>query len=495
MYIVKLYMFHNHSKINLSKIHVHCKTGSCFYYRKMNVDEHVKLCDEQAYKNARLAWQIKGHMTTDSNRSQGEPSCHRSGSGVPEPRKYCHHGNKNSIDCFDCTEIGLETEPQIQNTDSDSDEAAVGKTVCSVVYSENMLADTSVQGTNFNTGTTMNPVDNKEGSKYLDEVDSESASNTLKVDALSSIKRKCSAQATETNQSSVKRVKLGNIDASNSSPNNNFVTRQSGASNICLERPVVNSHFVNIPTRTLPQLRESPSAGFDVPSFIWQKQEMGCAIVDNVFNRTLEEMGLSPDPVVNLTATTRLTVENDSIETAIRSQGLRTNTSHHRILMSDMEELRHNATMEDFQHTQNQLSRIMADVQPVRNDDPNVTPYNTLNSVTITKENYNCDEAKSELVHCSSSNVVNNLDTNDDLTPAVADDIMRNDMGADEKIVGMENRCETSVSAADHADSVVMEYCENTQYETLAERDSENVLDLAVSAAILNQGLTFDAVQ
>lgn len=62
----------------------------------------------------------------------------------------------------------------------------------------------------------------------------------------------------------------------------------------------------------------------DVNSHIcmWQKQALGCAIVDNVFNRTLEELGLSPDPMVNMLARERLSVENESIELAIQNQGL-----------------------------------------------------------------------------------------------------------------------------------------------------------------------------
>lgn len=60
------------------------------------------------------------------------------------------------------------------------------------------------------------------------------------------------------------------------------------------------------------------------PNCHWQKQELGCAIVDNVFNRTLEEIGISPDPKVNKSARfIERALENQGIESAIRLQGLR----------------------------------------------------------------------------------------------------------------------------------------------------------------------------
>ena len=57
----------------------------------------------------------------------------------------------------------------------------------------------------------------------------------------------------------------------------------------------------------------------------WEKKNAAGAIVDNVFNKTLEEMGISPDAASNRRSMDRTAVENQSILAAISSQGLTAN--------------------------------------------------------------------------------------------------------------------------------------------------------------------------
>ncbi|KAL3867209.1 hypothetical protein ACJMK2_044429 [Sinanodonta woodiana] len=85
----------------------------------------------------------------------------------------------------------------------------------------------------------------------------------------------------------------------------------------------------NLRTRAqeMPQLRTQNfqnTAGRDEIDMLelWQNQLTAKAIVDNAINKTLEEMGLSPDTEANMLAAERTAVEDQGISAAIQSQGL-----------------------------------------------------------------------------------------------------------------------------------------------------------------------------
>ncbi len=61
----------------------------------------------------------------------------------------------------------------------------------------------------------------------------------------------------------------------------------------------------------------------------WQNQHLAKAIVDNAINKTLGELGLSPNPHVNRLADQQRLIENEGVSAAIKSRGLRRQAADH----------------------------------------------------------------------------------------------------------------------------------------------------------------------
>ncbi|XP_045156220.2 uncharacterized protein LOC123522825 [Mercenaria mercenaria] len=453
---------------------------------KMTVDAQMSH-EEHVFKKARYAWQIKGHPNIDNASLNGETSCVKVDTGSFESGTIGNHER---------LENEMKTDKKIQSY--------VSETVSSDVVRENMMVKTSAHC-----------CENKPIS--LDLVIKENRKDSTKQGALQNRhfdsdecdltgnKRKLDSEIFEADHSSSKRAKsLDNSGNNGNCIDRASVTSRSGSESLVnlqagLASAASNPDFGRAVSSILPNFQ-----GFDIPSFIWQKQEMGCAIVDNVFNRTLEEMGLSPDPVVNLSATTRLTIENQSIETAIRNQGLRAGNyqSEQNAILSNMEQMRRNATRDDFEHTQRQLSRIMA-TQPRSHSviDNDHTVENCAMNVQIS-EQHHCDndQSKPHLVSCTSSGF-NGLNLNSIVVPSTAGNhgnhqnsgIMCEGKNEDAMKDRHANE-EVPKSANENVDLVAMEESDSLHCKDMVEKHSENVLDLAVSTAILNQGLTFDSV-
>ena len=222
------------------------------------------------------------------------------------------------------------------------------------------------------------------------------------------------------------------------------------------------------------------------PTCHWQKQELGCAIVDNVFNRTLEEIGISPDPKVNKAARfIERALENQGIESAIRLQGLRssisamnnsqassssTQSSHQEDVMKQ-----NSMSIDDNEINSTTASDILSEEEDILDSDSiaidpckenmkkaqhhkcthNVT-YNTSNSAL----NADADLQEMEITQCRSESEEKRVSETDGSTPS-----------------------STTVQTNDNhtSDSVRGDKSEDTH--------SDYMLDLAVSTAILSQGL------
>ncbi|XP_060570162.1 uncharacterized protein LOC132728538 [Ruditapes philippinarum] len=433
-------------------------------------------CDEgHVFKKARYAWQIKGHLGTEHDSLNGEASCDKS--------KSTESVALNDLAHFEYKDFKRQ------------DDSDVNETMLSAVTTEKNSSHHDEES--YEKGIKEDYV-NSDTQKHSDMI--EFIGNKRKVDLLN-FEGGCGRSKRLRNIEDINsRNEISNCSANAHPQQDRFMNMQAG-----IATAANNPDFGRAVSSIIPNFQ-----GFDIPSFIWQKQEMGCAIVDNVFNRTLEEMGLSPDPVVNLSATTRLTVENQSIESAIRNQGLRANSSQsdHSTILRNMEEMRQSATRTDFEHTQSQLSRILA----------SRSNSQTLHSQPLIESHYeeeNCAMHDQDLDSVANGNESNRVSS---CGPSVAKDIKldkannKSAPGNDHsghcklKIVS-ENPCvdhETNHNICDvekisgptneKDEFIFMEDSESIHVHCrdIAEKGSENVLDLAVSAAIMNQGLTFD---
>lgn len=428
------------------------------------VVETPKSCEEHVFKKARFAWQIKGQATAESSSCGNEEKlC------VEEECETDKIKDNNSI-----TENGIENNYELQNAVSinDIDENSSVEVLRS---NEVNLCDDSKLN--------LRAID----SNYLDASGSD----------LHCYKRKCSPDNCESDCSASKRVKIlqdpgleGHL-LNGSSSSERFFNLQAGRASAAS-----NPDFSRAISSILPNFQ-----GLDIPSFIWQKQEMGCAIVDNVFNRTLEEMGLSPDPVVNLNASTRLTLENHSIETAIRNRGLRASNSQaeQHGNLSNMEELQRQATMQDFAHTQSQISLIMnvAQSEPRGNADHIECKTENMTMNCQNGDHEPCDTNTSKYELAQHAAAVNVLNLNKGNIPSATGDhgnsgnLSHNENMDTTKVRGSGD--EIPSTDAGSFECVIMEESNSEMVRGTAEKHSEKVLDLAVSTAILNQGLTFES--
>lgn len=206
------------------------------------------------------------------------------------------------------------------------------------------------------------------------------------------------------------------------------------------------------------------------PTFQWQKQELGCAIVDNVFNRTLEEIGISPDQKVNRMAnliTGTRSLENQGIESAILQQGLTSGPS------------RNSQRAENVDTNSNDTVML--------NDGNIKCNEAALENATFAYNDKTTGTAKSDLHTAVSSDTVNISNSEANLS---------NPCSVEEISQPLKMECTSGEN--EHTSSYNLthtEVCEDDNGETdirseLVDSDSNHMLDLAVSTAILTQGLT-----
>lgn len=425
--------------------------------------EAPKSCEEHTFKKARYPWQIKGQVTAANNVTGGETSQVK----TECDSKFCKNNNqiKNTVD----------TRLETQNTtlvEGSNDTKCKLDLVLSSNKEEDLCNDVKV-----NMGESVNA-----------ENVHASVSNLQST----CTKRKCNSDKCGTDNIDTKRAKTLQ-DLRVEGQLGGGVTRSERFSSLQTRHGTATSNpdFSRAISSILPNIQ-----GLDIPSFIWQKQEMGCAIVDNVFNRTLEEMGLSPDPVVNLNASTRLTLENHGIESAIRNRGLRPSGSQiEGHVLANMVDLQQNATREDFEHTQNQLSVMLRRAQshPCVNDSHvEIKVENSQDS-----DSSNCEKNVNESPAAHQSTSLNLLDLSKVISPTSSDKRPGNKIEPENTVYDSCDEDEILSATNDSYECITMEDSDGSHDRGVVHivdlKHSENVLDLAVSTAILNQGLTYES--
>ena len=253
----------------------------------------------------------------------------------------------------------------------------------------------------------------------------------------------------------------------------------------------------------------------------WQKRNTAGAIVDNVFNRTLEEMGVSPDAAVNRRSLDRNAVEDQSILAAINSQGLTANRENEEDSVETRSEeesaefdyLRQNRDV--FDKTFERLGYFRYDIIHQRNPDIQSPGTNTElrerqmeETATQTEDNFVSGQLSRAVAANSSCEAVSEGVDNKSKTASSTDE-MKTDMSEKDLNVDQElNAGDATVMSVNHVrnlsasqeNSVLQEKSDDSR-ETKCSNDSvtkekdiavnENVLNLALSAAIQSQGLTF----
>ena len=244
----------------------------------------------------------------------------------------------------------------------------------------------------------------------------------------------------------------------------------------------------------------------------WEKRNTAGAIVDNVFNRTLEEMGISPDAASNRRSMDRSAVENQSILAAISSQGLTpyrnerteiTSENEETEVQNDFEYLRQNRIV--FNRMFERLGYRRYDIIQQHipsNQTRSVNAQNPIQTENLATQT--SDSVSSQHEEISHSIAHDDMSSHSDLSHSVTD-ISGLGRYRAELNVNIENIPTTS--AALGSDMTLGNSPENKQVDTdntnndnnvstdndTKEKDtgvSENVLNLALSAAIQSQGLT-----
>lgn len=241
----------------------------------------------------------------------------------------------------------------------------------------------------------------------------------------------------------------------------------------------------------------------------WQKRNTAGAIVDNVFNRTLEEMGISPDAAANHRSLERSAVENQSILAAINSQGLTANRNvdveytepRSEVVTNEFDYLRQNRDV--FDRTFERLGYFRYDIIHQRNPDTH-SPENDTDIAgrqleetgTQTDDNFISVPPRSSDVSCSDSASPEKFDSNSESTSFLnksrtdGSDISigtseqfdnENEVVLSEKPSFSSSSCQRNTISKD--DTKDIDIKEDTAV-------NEDVLSLAVSAAIHSQGLT-----
>ena len=250
----------------------------------------------------------------------------------------------------------------------------------------------------------------------------------------------------------------------------------------------------------------------------WEKKNAAGAIVDNVFNKTLEEMGISPDAASNRRSMDRTAVENQSILAAISSQGLTANrterseptaerseaTAEGSEVQNDFEYLRQNRAV--FNRTFERLGMRRYDV--IQRHIPNrqgaqtnpgiaqnqVQTENlatqTTDDIVSSQHNENSGSCVHDKVNVESG--ISHLETASrgyraELNVRV-ENIPTSSTASESGITSCTENEHVNVDT--HRDNDVSEILRGNESKEKDVGVSENVLNLALSAAIQSQGLS-----
>lgn len=441
--------------------------------------------EEHTFKKARYAWQIKGHHNSEGKfKHHGENGEHSmsndKGSATIELRDMHESVGGHMHESVGCNTEEMPANNGISELDMHedmlTDNPKMGdKNICTIEHYE------SNNSQDLNVGSM-----EKCNDQSMKDLKSE-----MKVDSMTH-KRK-NVLAVDENEPKNKKPALA-VDLAGSSSDG----RRANAEALGRVSNSVLSY-----------------QGFDLASFLWQKQEMGCAIVDNVFNRTLEEMGLSPDPKVNVMATARLAVVNHSIETAIRNQGLRAARSEDSRVLDNMEELQRRATLTDFENTQLQLrtalerGNLTSTVNMYR-DYPILTSVIQNGEVIETngklegqrQSSYHFSQHTGSIRNVKESDIDQNLehediDSDNDTSNEDSEFEEEEENSYEGEFEHKHRNNENCITDNRHNETTERGLTENMDISDSSghngKRDSDNILDLAVSTAILSQGLTYNA--
>ena len=252
----------------------------------------------------------------------------------------------------------------------------------------------------------------------------------------------------------------------------------------------------------------------------WQKRNTAGAIVDNVFNRTLEEMGISPDAASNRRSLDRSAVENQSILAAISSQGLTANRNE-RTESSATESSAERSDMQDdfdyLRQNRDVFDRTFERLGYMRYD---IIHQHIPNTQTVeTNTGFAQDHVQMEDLATQTNDNTESSQSNEDSGSCIHDNAS-DQSGIShletDVVVSKEYRAELNISIENIATSSIDPESDDTPYKEsivvnadksrdnnvvkevsrdneTKEKDvgvSENVLNLALSAAIQSQGLT-----
>lgn len=234
----------------------------------------------------------------------------------------------------------------------------------------------------------------------------------------------------------------------------------------------------------------------------WQKRNTAGAIVDNVFNRTLEEMGISPDAASNRRYLERSVVENQSILAAISSQGLTVNRSEAMEASGERSGVEHDEfdyrylrkNRDVFDKTFERLGYFRYDIRHPSNSNTEVTEANTvlpqhnIAEETGTQTNVNIAFGLSDEVKVAQNNDSHVHETVNKSEAASTGCNSELNVNLEDIALASKTSDSQENTNPDKEIKITANDLETKEKDVAV---NENVLNLALSAAIQSQGLTF----
>ena len=237
----------------------------------------------------------------------------------------------------------------------------------------------------------------------------------------------------------------------------------------------------------------------------WQKRNTAGAIVDNVFNRTIEEMGICPDPVINRHTRERSDVEDQSILAAISSQGLTANRSHSVDSAENRSEESQNRsedshdTYDYFRHNPDVFDKTFERLGYFRYDIVHQRNSDSENNVDITERHL--EEAGTQTDFQSNGTLLGSNNDRAETSSGAGGGSCTDKQDKDAVCsCDTENVKNSAENMSDNEKNALSEHSTDMSFETnicnavTTEADSainDNILNLALSAAIQSQGLRF----
>ncbi|KAL4228099.1 hypothetical protein ACF0H5_013534 [Mactra antiquata] len=379
-------------------------------HKEKSLEENHQSCVDRPFKKARFAWQIKGYM------NPAKREC------VPVP---CTSETIHS-------KLSFHEEQNATNIDNSCSEITTRCNASHGLYPESAFVQEKCDNISESS------IDNK-----INQYEKVNDNGITVLHEKNCYKRKGDPiSPLNGTDSDAKRLKLESFNSS----------VQSIPYTLSNESPNNNEEIIS-----------------DLTSYMWQKREMGFAIVDNVCNETLEVMGLSPDPKVNLLAKARLALENYSIETAIKSQGLFANTPKQTEASKDMDVI-----VDEYEFNDNSIDQCQEN--------------NHLINITV--------ECKPDYLRCRSpvndrqliheSNNYTDIESNRYVSSHKHDKFLT--CGKEPPDQFTDTMTSESLSTCN-----IMEHSGFTDTSNNV-KNSDMVIDLGVSSAIINNGLTYGSV-